>query len=523
MRFYVHIQYSKAAETANEAKTVFIANVSHEIRTPLNGILGMCAVTQHEKDMKTIKESLNTIYSSGELLHNLLTDLLTFSRNQVGTSISLDEKNFRLRDVGTQVKAIFETQAKSSQVKLSLDYEGPCDAFGASDSLPPLLKYGPKGTGKVVNMSLFGDSQRILQVVINLVGNSLKFTEAHGRVAVKIRCRGESGEEEVTGGGGRRSVTPSCESSSIPVLVPLDDKKHAKKFPGFEGASSSSDDNELAYGFKSPEKRRLSSVLSSSSISPSVLNSAPSLLFEFEVEDNGPGIPKNLLERIFEPFVQGDVRLTRKYGGTGLGLSICSQLAKLMNGSIHVESEVGVGSKFTLKIPLKYTGIHSEEQTELSPSASQSVSQVVTPSEVDGQNNQGSILEMSHAVETPVADLAPLGTPTLEASNAMPIEPTTKPRLMGLSQPYFSTDNPPMASPDSNMEKASDKVRVLVAEDNTVNQEVVLRMLKLEDVFDVEIAKDGQEAYDKVRESMEARRPYNLILMDVQVGLTVDS
>jgi osomolarity two-component system sensor histidine kinase SLN1 len=102
----------------------------------------------------------------------------------------------------------------------------------------------------------------------------------------------------------------------------------------------------------------------------------------------------------------------------------------------------------------------------------------------------------------------------------------SKPRLVGLSQPFFASPAP-LESPNSQAAamqrveaeatKRGDKVKVLVAEDNKTNQEVVLRMLKLEDVYDVTVAKDGQEALDKVRESMERNNPYNLIFMDVQM------
>ena len=77
-------------------------------------------------------------------------------------------------------------------------------------------------------------------------------------------------------------------------------------------------------------------------------------MFEFEVQDTGPGIPEHMQQRVFEPFVQGDLGLSRKHGGTGLGLSICQQLAHLMGGSISIKSTVGVGSTFTMQIPLRY-------------------------------------------------------------------------------------------------------------------------------------------------------------------------
>jgi osomolarity two-component system sensor histidine kinase SLN1 len=81
---------------------------------------------------------------------------------------------------------------------------------------------------------------------------------------------------------------------------------------------------------------------------------ARAYLFEFQVEDTGPGIPEHMQQKVFEPFVQGDLGLSKKFGGTGLGLSICHQLAGLMGGSIELKSVIGTGSVFTMHIPLKY-------------------------------------------------------------------------------------------------------------------------------------------------------------------------
>lgn len=114
----------KAAEAANESKTLFIANISHELKTPLNGILGMCAVCMQEDDPQRLKRSLGIIYKSGDLLLNLLTDLLTFSKNQVGHHITLDEKEFRLRDISSQVLAIFDKQATEGQITLRVEFQG---------------------------------------------------------------------------------------------------------------------------------------------------------------------------------------------------------------------------------------------------------------------------------------------------------------------------------------------------------------------------------------------------------------
>ena len=162
----------KAAEAANESKTLFIANISHELKTPLNGILGMCAVSMHEEDQTKIKRSLGIIYKSGDLLLHLLTDLLTFSKNQIGQQLALDEREFRLTDVSSQILSIFEKQAKEGAITLRVVFEGPTETDDGNGG-PASPGFGPYATGRVRDMCVWGDQHRILQVIINLVSNSL--------------------------------------------------------------------------------------------------------------------------------------------------------------------------------------------------------------------------------------------------------------------------------------------------------------------------------------------------------------
>ena len=192
----------KAAEAANESKTLFIANISHELKTPLNGILGMTAVCMSEDDPAKIKRSLGIIYKSGDLLLNLLTDLLTFSKNQVGQYLSLDEKEFRLRDVSSQVLAIFDKQGKESKIDLRVVFEGPVEPSNG-DGFITRNPYGPPGTGRIKDMIVWGDYHRILQVVINLVSNSLKFTPPGGSVILTIRCTGDAHDSSNHGNSSR--------------------------------------------------------------------------------------------------------------------------------------------------------------------------------------------------------------------------------------------------------------------------------------------------------------------------------
>ena len=475
----------KAAEAANESKTLFIANISHELKTPLNGILGMCAVCMQEDDSTKIKRSLGIIYKSGDLLLHLLTDLLTFSKNQIGQQLTLEEKEFRLADVSSQVISIFEKQAREGSINLTLQFQGPLDVADSTASTMAQNGYGPLGTGRVRDMCVWGDQHRILQVIINLVSNSLKFTPPGGTVQVRIRCVGEAPPQKAESRKGSFNSKQSRQTSSV------GSKKRGRMISSTSSSHSprrhmdreSSGYSDTALQINGAEPKTISSVLERErSSSPPPVN-AKTLLFEFEVQDSGPGIPESQQKRVFEPFMQGDLGLSKKYGGTGLGLSICSQLATLMKGSIHLQSEVGVGSKFTMRIPLMFT---KERADSLRSSIANPDSQRNSLHLGTGKEDQHTPQRMGSTDDLPTpANGEP--PPTLNG-----FDTPAKPRLVGLSQPFFAAASP-LESPSKQLaameeaaaqaSKSGDKVRVLVAEDNQVNQEVVLRMLKLEDIY----------------------------------------
>jgi osomolarity two-component system sensor histidine kinase SLN1 len=143
----------KAAEAANESKTLFIANISHELKTPLNGILGMCAVCMGEDDLPRIKRSLQVVYKSGDLLLHLLNDLLTFSKNQIGQQLSLEEKEFRLMDIKTQILTIFTKQVQEGKINFGVHFlntDTEPDSEPVSEKVLPAM--GPQGAGRLKDM-----------------------------------------------------------------------------------------------------------------------------------------------------------------------------------------------------------------------------------------------------------------------------------------------------------------------------------------------------------------------------------
>ncbi|KAE8381986.1 hypothetical protein BDV26DRAFT_288961 [Aspergillus bertholletiae] len=472
-----------AAEAANESKTLFIANISHELKTPLNGILGMCAVCMGENDLHRIKKSLQVVYKSGDLLLHLLNDLLTFSRNQIEQAIHLEEKEFRLSDIRSQLLIIFQNQVHEKQINFSVSYievGTMCQEQGAEQTRPAV---GPPQIVRLRDMVLWGDQHRVLQMLINLVGNSLKFTPENGKVEVRIRCVEE---------------TPNPESS-VTLVQGSQQRSQVRSQTPSRLSTSPVESADL-----------LESPVDTQTPVPSDLRT---LIFQFEVEDNGPGIPANMHKRVFDPFVQGDLGLNRKYGGTGLGLSICAQLSRLMGGNILLDSEEGKGTLFTLKIPLKFV------REAAASTRSSSVCGSKTPSVMSL-----SLEEFSNIAQAP-ADHSSVGNK--EANTTSFENSDIQPRLVGLSQPFFtpsvpSTPPSPSTGPEPNTNATNPglkKIRVLMAEDNKINQEVALRMLALEEVYDVTVVKDGQEAYDTVKASMEDGKAFDLIFMDIQMPI----
>jgi osomolarity two-component system, sensor histidine kinase SLN1 len=240
---------------------------------------------------------------------------------------------------------------KEGRITLTADFVGNDPDGQPTAELPAV---GPQGLGRLKDMCVWGDQHRILQVLINLVSNSLKFTPAGGKVMVRIRCIGEA--------------ETSDESRTSSVSISRASSGHGR---GRGRLGSGSQQSMSSRGASSSIVQSQLQKGTALSINPADPRSGPHLagmerpatppppnakayIFEFEVEDTGPGIAEHMQQRVFEPFVQGDLGLSKKYGGTGLGLSICSQLATLMGGNVSLRSTVGVGTTFTVQLPLKY-------------------------------------------------------------------------------------------------------------------------------------------------------------------------
>ncbi|KAG0363777.1 histidine kinase osmosensor [Gamsiella multidivaricata] len=276
-------------------KSNFLANMSHELRTPFSGFHGMLTLLGYSNLDEEQQECVGTAKASCEKLLLIIDDLLDFSKLEAD-KVVLESSPFDLEEVFEEVEDIVEPLASQKSLEL---------AFIKADNVPEVL---------------VGDCNRLKQILLNLVGNAIKFTHS-GHVIV--RCKVLESDSE---------MSDVAEGSSMAEV--LDDDKFYFKHEKNGGGQCQSE-------LRPPNSGRFSS--------PEPL-SEHSIKLMFSVEDTGIGISSEEQEVLFSPFSQVDGSATRSYGGSGLGLSICLQLVKLMKGRIGLKSEREKGSTFWFMI-----------------------------------------------------------------------------------------------------------------------------------------------------------------------------
>jgi PAS domain S-box-containing protein len=456
----------EAAEAATRAKSDFLANMSHEIRTPMNGIIGMAELLSGTPLRPDQREYLDLIQQSAQALLRLLNDILDFSKIEAG-KLEMEEIEFSLQECVGRAMQVLTIRAADKGLEL---------ACRVAPEIPDRL---------------IGDPGRLRQVIVNLVGNAIKFTE-RGEIVVEVIPEADGG-------------------------------------PPTEG------------------RARL----------------------HLSVSDTGVGIPPEKRAKVFEAFTQADSSTTRRYGGTGLGLAITSRLIAMMGGRIWVESEVGRGTTFhaTVEFAIAASQAHRQIATmaqllglrvlvvddnatnrriltellknwRMEPSQAASGAQAlaaVDAAAAAGLNFQLVLLDYHMpemdglALATQLHErLAARPCPMILLSSSVGGLDSEQLRAVGITRfmpkPVIASEllNAMLHELGLALPEAAEMAetaalpalaprRILLAEDNPVNQKVVLGFLGRWG-HEAVVAENGQQAVE-----LAAREKFDLALMDVQM------